>query len=240
MLLSTSSKDQTRRFFGRLSSHYQDLIKTRRYLGWMRPIIESRMGEKVLDVGNGGVREFSSVHTSLYVGLDSSLEMFKGGDEGLQKVCGDASCLAFRGEVFDTVFYRSLLHHLADKNAKRTEEAVKVALGQGFASLKREGNVLIVEPCLPFFFEKIERIFYFFLRIFFFLTKQSEVFLFSSDTLHRILLESGYHEIKTWEARELRKDRWKWVSPFIGLPLLRIPRWFNPTRRTILEGKKKG
>ena len=101
------------------------------------------MGEKVLDVGNGGIREFFSPVTSLYVGIDSSLDMLRHGKNGTTfRVGGDAILLPFKGNVFDTVFYRSLLHHLPERDMKKT-------LRQGFNSLKEEGNVIVIEPCLP-------------------------------------------------------------------------------------------
>jgi len=206
----------------------------------MRAIIEPRMGEKVLDVGNGGVREFFSPQTSLYVGVDSSIEMMKRGKgEGAEKVCGEATFLSFRKEVFDTVFYRSLLHHLADRNPERTMERVKTALRESSLCLKKEGNVIVIEPCLTGFLERVERILFFIPRFFSFLTKQSEVFLFSAETLIRSLHESGFREIKVWTEDDGERNPWEWIAPFLGLPFVKIPLRFNPTKRIILEGKKR-
>jgi ubiquinone/menaquinone biosynthesis C-methylase UbiE len=236
--LSLTNRNQ--RFFKVISPHYQDLIKKRDSLPWMRTIVEPRMGEKVLDVGNGGVREFFSNRTSLYVGVDFSLEMLKKGrDGGIQKICGEATTLSFKKEVFDTIFHRSLLHHLAEKSVGRTMERVKTVLRHESTCLKREGNVMMIEPCLPVFLEWIERIFFFILRAVFFLTKQSEIFLFSAESLTRMLEESGYKEIKIWRGGKGERSPWEWVTPFIGLPFLKIPRWSNPVRKTILEGIKR-
>ena len=201
--------------------------------------MEPRMGRKVLDVGNGGVREFNSSQTSLYVGVDFSLDMLKKGEnKGIHKVCGEAVNLAFREGSFDTLFYRSLLHHLAGKNVKETIQTIKTALGQGFSCLKPEGNVIIIEPCLPAFLEGAEKLLYHLLRAFFFLTKQSSVFLFSAGTLTRTLLESGYREIKVWKMDDHGRSQWEFISPMIGLPFIKIPRGLNPARRTIFEARK--
>ena len=232
--------DRQRSFVGRVSSQYQQLIKTREGLPWMRAIVEPLMGAKVLDVGNGGVREFSSPQTILYVGVDFSLEMLKKGkDKHILKVCGEAADLAFKKGSFDTIFYRSLFHHLAEKSAGETIRRVKSAIRQGFTCLKRDGNIIIIEPCLPTFFEKGERVLYFLVRAFFFFTKQSDVFLFSADTLVSALLEGGYREIHVWKADDHGRGRWEWISPAIGFPFLKIPRWLNPARRTILEARKE-
>ena len=238
--LPLKSTNRNIRFFKGISSHYQELIKKRPSLHWMRMIVEPRMGEKVLDLGNGGLREFFSERTSLYVGVDLSLEMLKkGGDRSIQKICGEANALSFKKEVFDTIFHRSLLHHLAEKDMERTMRRVKTVLHHESTCLKKEGNVIILEPCLPVFLERIERNFFLILRAFFFLTKQSEIFLFSAKSLTSVLRESGYKEIKMWRGGIGERSLWEWISPFIGFPFLKIPRWLNPVRRVILEGKEK-
>jgi len=124
----------------------------------------------------------------------------KGREGGIQKICGEATTLSFKKEVFDTIFHRSLLHHLAEKSVGRTMERVKTVLRHESTCLKREGNVMMIEPCLPVFLEWVERIFFFILRAVFFLTEQSEIFLFSAESLTRMLEESGYKEIKIWRG----------------------------------------
>lgn len=73
--------NRTHQFFQRASDDYHHLIRTGNAFQFVRPIVEPRMGEKVLDVGNGGLKEFFPSCTSLYVGLDFSLEMLKRGPE---------------------------------------------------------------------------------------------------------------------------------------------------------------
>lgn len=239
MLPVTNSSRRSRRFFNSISTCYQDLIKGSVPPKSTRAIIEPRMGGRVLDVGNGGVRRFFSPGTFFYVGVDSSLEMLKKGeDKGIEKICGEATLLPLREGVFDTVFYRHLLHHLADRNPERTIEIVKTVLHQGLACLEKKGNVIIVEPCLPLFLEKIERAFFFILRAFYFLTKQSDIFLFSAESLTRSLEEIGFREIEVWQSSDDEQNPWEWTRAFIGLPFLRIPKWVNPGRRTIFEARR--
>jgi ubiquinone/menaquinone biosynthesis C-methylase UbiE len=85
--------NRNQRFFKKASSYYKKFIEAENSLPWMRMrmIVEPRMGKKVLDVGNGGVRGFNSSQTSLYVGLDFSLEMLKKDENtSIYKVCGEA------------------------------------------------------------------------------------------------------------------------------------------------------
>ena len=116
-------------------------------------------------------------------------------------------------------------------------EAIKKALGEGSNCLKKGGNVIITEPCLPSFLEKVERAFFFILRAFLFLTRQPEVFLFSAETLNRILMESGYREIRTWKVYRDGGSPWEWVRISIAFPTLKIPRWMNPSKSMIFEAR---
>ncbi len=235
---------RNQRFFDNVSSHYHHFTKKRKPSKQIEPrddsrdIIEARLGERVLDVGNGGVRRFFPPQTAFYVGVDFSLEMLKrGNNRTYDKVCGEATNLPFKEKDFNTILYFYLLHHLANESVGTSIEAVKKALREGSACLRTGGNVIITETCLPFFLEKVERAFFLILRILLFLTKQSEVFFFSAETLTQILRECGYREIRTWEAYREIGSPWAWVRISIGFPALKIPRWMNPSRVLIFEGK---
>jgi ubiquinone/menaquinone biosynthesis C-methylase UbiE len=85
-----------------------------------KAVVEPRIGKRVLDVGNGGVRRFHPPQTSCYVGIDFSLEMLKRGeDRTYNKVCGDASNLPFKERGFDTVLYFYILHHTWPKEVQK-------------------------------------------------------------------------------------------------------------------------
>jgi ubiquinone/menaquinone biosynthesis C-methylase UbiE len=241
MKLTNKSMIRSQRFFNKVSSHYQDLIAKRgtpNQINVHQAIVEPRIGERALDVGNGGERRFYPPQTSFYVGVDFNLEMLKRGENSTYyKVCAEAIDLPFKEGGFDTILYFYLLHHLAQGSIGATNEAVKKALREGSICLKTGGNVIIAETCVPSFLEKVERAFFFILRVFLFFTKQSEVFFFSAETLTRILTECGYREIRTWKVSDEEKNPWKWVRISIGLPNLKIPRWMNPSRITIFEAR---
>ena len=232
---------RSQRFFHKVSSHYHDRLEKIGSLNRVnvsKAIIEPRVGERVLDVGNGGLKQFCPPQTSFYVGVDFSLEMLRRGkNRTFDKVCGEAINLPFKEEGFNTILYLYLLHHLAKGGTRTTIEEVKKALKEGSTCLKTGGNVIIAETCIPSFLERVERTFFSILRVFLFFTKQSEVFLFSAETLTRILTECGYSEIKTWKLSREEENPKKWVRISIGLPNLKIPRWLNPSRVTIFEAK---
>jgi len=232
---------RSQRFFNKVSFQYQDLIGqriTQDQVNVRNAIVEPLMGERILDVGNGGVRGFFPPQTSFYVGVDFSLEMLRRGeDRTYHKVCGEAINLPFKEGGFDTILYLYLLHHLARRSIGATMEAVKKALREGSLCLKRGGKVIIGETCVPSFLEKVERAFFFIFRVFLFFTKQPEVFFFSTETLTRILTECGYKEIRTWKISGGEESPWTWVPISIVFPNLKIPRWMNPSRTIIFEGR---
>jgi len=232
---------QSQRFFNKVSFRYHDLLRQRitsEKSNVSKAIVEPRMGERVLDVGNGGVRGIYPPQTSFYVGTDFSLEMLKKGENRTYcKVCGDAINLPFKQAGFNTILYFYLLHHLARGSTEATMEAVKKALREGFLCLKRGGNVIIAETCVPPFLEKVERAFFFILKIFLFLTRQSDIFLFSAETLIRVLTQCGYEQIATWEISGEKENPWAWVHFSIFFTHLKIPRWTNPSRTVIFEVK---
>jgi ubiquinone/menaquinone biosynthesis C-methylase UbiE len=236
---------RSQRFFNKVSSHYQDLIADliakRGSINQddvYQAIIEPRIGERVLDVGNGGVRGFDSPQISFYVGVDFNLAMLKRVENSTYyKVCAEAMDLPFKEGGFDTILYFFLLHHLAQGSIGGTTKAVRNALKEGSIRLKKGGNVIVAETCVPSFLEKVERAFSFVLRVFLFFTKQPEVFFFSVETLTRILTQCGYKEIRTWKISGEEENPWTWVRISIGLPFLKIPRWMNPSRAIIFEGR---
>lgn len=232
-------KSRNYQFFDKASSYYSEIMRTKPLYRQVVPLVESRLGEKVLDIGNGGINPFSRSTSVFYVGLDLSLEMQKRARrEGINLVCGDALALPFKRDAFDTVLYSSLLHHLFGKGAKDTIKRVRFALTQGYGCLRKGGSTIIIESCLPCFFERMERLLFFFLKFIFSLTGQPEAFLFSVGTLKKLLFESGHGGVETVEVFGKRKP-WEWVAPFLGLPYVKVPRGMIPARWVFLEGKKK-
>jgi len=233
-----STNRRHRDFFDEVSAGYDNFIRARGSKEELSKRIEPRMGLKVLDIGNGGIREFVSPLTKQYIGLDFSLSMLKKGDKGFERVCGDALALPFKEEIFDTLFYRSMLHHLAGKRPGETEARVKEALINGRHLLKESGNVIVVEPCIPKGLERLERMGYFLIKLFCRVIRQPEVFLFSAFHLGEILRESGYKKISIQEIRSGKERPGRWVSPVIGLPWLKAPSGLLPVAQVVLEAYK--
>lgn len=231
---------RSHRFFDKASGDYHERAASHVLYRKMKPIIFPREGRKVLDIGNGGVDVFRSSQATFYVGLDLSLEMLKKAKgESIHLVCGDALSLPFKKQVFNTVLYSSLLHHLTGRGVRDTIQRVRAALFQAHRCLDEEGNTLIIEPCLPLFFETMERLSFLFLKIFSFLTGQPEAFLFSEENLKKMMNESGYGEVKGYEVDPEEKKSWEWTTLFLSLPFLKVPKRFVPAKWVVVEGQKR-
>lgn len=224
-------------FFEKVSVYYNDLIKVRDPKERLKIIVEPKMGARVLDVGNGGVRNFYSPDTEQYVGFDFSFSMLKNAPNSADMVCGDALNLPFRRNTFNTLLYRAILHHLAGKNEKETEQRVTCALTEGFSALNGEGNMVIVEPGLPRILETIERLFYIPMSIGMAAFGIPRIRLFSLETLVRMVEKSGFKEIVIHRI-SIPEQKWKWVAPVIGLPWLKVPAFLLPVDQIVLEARK--
>lgn len=225
-------------FFENKADNYHDLVKQRRNRVKLSRFIIPRMGAFLLDVGNGGVKDFTSPHTMEYVGLDFSLTMLKKGDSDVDKVCGDAMSLPFRRNTFDSLMYSSMLHHLTQKSFAATQQRVITALIEGHHCLKEDGNILVIEPCMNKIAEKLERAVFFLIKALFHLFVIPEVFLFSSASIVKAMKIAGFREITITTGDKNGEGKWSWVSPVIGLPRFKIPRMLLPVKITLIEGKK--
>lgn len=225
-------------FFEKKAENYHDLVKQRKNRARLSRFIVSRMGTSLLDVGNGGVKDFSSPNTTKYVGLDFSLAMLRKGDRDVEKVCGDAMSLPFNKNTFASLMYSSMLHHLTKKTFAATQQRVITALKEGHRCLKEGGNILVIEPCMSRVSEKLERAASFLIKAIFNFFGIPEVLLFTSATIVKAMETAGFREITITTGDKDGEDKWKWVSPVIGIPRFKIPRILLPVKITLIEGKK--
>ena len=154
-------------FFEKKTEKYHDFVKERKNRAKLSPFIIPRMGPSLLDVGNGGVKDFYSPNTTRYVGLDFSITMLRKGDQDVDKVCGDAMSLPFHASTFASLMYSSMLHHLTEKRVAETKRRIVVALKEGRRCLKEGGNILIIEPCMSKAAEKLEHTLFFLIKAIF-------------------------------------------------------------------------
>ncbi len=236
--MKTSAKD----FFNRESSRYREFVRGRDFVPFLIEKLTPFLKGKILDVGSGCIREFNRGDSNLYVALDLSVDMLSALDRGesTPAVCGDAARLPFQDRSFDVIIYRSVLHHLNPEGRLLREmgETVVGALQEAKRVSGPDGRIFVVEPCLSPVVESLERWFSFVIRTVMNLAGLPCVFLFSVRRLSCFLEKGGWSDLKLTRIARTGK-RWDWITPILGLPFLKIPRWLSPSHVCFLEGGRR-
>jgi SAM-dependent methyltransferase len=234
-------KGSSQEFFDRESSRYEQFVKQRDFVLFLQGKVNPLLKGSVLDVGSGCVFDFDKRGFDLYVGLDLSLGMLLGLErEGKVKaICGDANHLPFQEGSFDTVIYRAVLHHLnpEGKALREMKEVVKRAFLEVDRILRRDGQILVIEPCLPAWLEIVEWILTPLIRWSMRRLGLPYVFLFSKKRLSDLLRKGGWPFVEIEPVRGGGRD-WEWIMPVLGLPFIKIPRWAYPSTVHLFQGRR--
>lgn len=167
----------------------------------------------VLDIGNGGVINYNFHHLDKLVCADLSVS--PKAQKKYEKFHNIKFCEAnmldlsqFEANTFDAVIIQTVIHHLAGKTLRQTEENVSKGLKECFRILKMGGALLIVESTVSRWFEILERICYPFMQLFFCLIRFDTVYQYSAHSLLRKLHNLNY-EIE--EEKEIELDKYIWL-----------------------------
>jgi SAM-dependent methyltransferase len=144
------------------AERYQQHVETLDTYQIMRAHIDSAVEglASLLDVGNGGVFDYSTELVGTIIGLDLFLDKIPAdtvlpGNVKLQ--AGDALRMPFADESFDGVLMVMLLHHLFGETAAKSLQNVERALDEAVRVLRPGGKLIIVESCVPTWFYAFER-----------------------------------------------------------------------------------
>ncbi len=234
-------KGALKEFFNKESSRYGQFAKQRDFIPSLRDKVNPLLKGRVLDVGSGCIFDFDRGRFDLYVAMDLSFGMLLGleRDEKVIAVCGDAHHLPFKDGTFNEVIYRSVLHHLnpEGKTLLEMEGVVKRILIEAKRILKRDGEILIVEPCPPLWIEKVESILIPLIRWVMRIFGVPFVFLFSKKRLSDILENGGWSLIEIAPVKG-SGDNWDLIFPVIGFPFIKIPRGISPSTVHLFRGRR--
>jgi len=234
-------KGSPQEFFDRESSRYGQFVKQRDFVPFLREKINPLLKGRVLDVGSGCIFDFDKSGFDLYLALDLSLGMLLGleRDGKVKAICGDANHLPFREGSFDTVIYRAVLHHLnpEGKPLREMKEVVKGAFIEARRILRKDGQILVIEPCLPAWLEKGEWLLTPLIRWSTGRFGLPYVFLFSKKRLSDLLRKGGWPFLEIERVRGGGRN-WEWIMPVLGLPFIKIPRWASPSAVHLFRGRR--
>jgi SAM-dependent methyltransferase len=235
-------KGTARDFFERESNRYDDFVKERDFVPSLVKKVTPLLRGKVLDVGSGCITDFKDAAFDLYLAFDLSMGMLSGLDRDgkMKAVCGDAIDLPFRDGSFDVIIYRAVLHHLnpEGKGIREMEEIIARVCREAKRVLSGDGKIVVVEPCLPAILEEVEQRLAFVIRLGLRLAGLPYVFLFSIKKLSLLLQNGGWNDLKLAQIGGAGK-RWDWITPILGVPSLKIPRWLSPSQVYLIEGGEK-
>ena len=149
--------------------------------------------DKLLDIGHGGVFDYRTNEVNKIVGLDLEFMNNSSLPENIRLVKGSVLKIPSQLVSFDKVFINMLLHHLCGKNVRENYENLDKCFVEIKKTLKKGGEIIIVESCVPFWFNIFEKVVYkiayqIILKFF----NHPPVFQFTINQIKNSLIKNGF------------------------------------------------
>jgi SAM-dependent methyltransferase len=115
---------------------------------------------RLLDVGNGGVFEYSPELVDSIVAVDLFLSQIPAEEfpENVVARDGDALSLNEPDEAYDAVLHSFLYHHLVGDTPRALLGNVRRAIAEAERVLKPGGRLIVPEGCVPRWFYAVEKV----------------------------------------------------------------------------------
>ena len=149
--------------------------------------------DNLLDIGHGGVFDYNMDEINKIVGLDLEFMNKSQLPDKINLVKGSVLEIPDQLVSFDKVFINMLLHHLCGKNVKENFNNLDKCFSEIKKTIKRNGEIIIVESCVPVWFNIFEKLIYkiaykFILKFF----KHPPVFQFTINQVNKALINNGF------------------------------------------------
>ena len=192
-----SVENKNIKFFDRNINYQKNIEKIDTYKNINFHLSKSLDGtDFLLDIGHGGIFDYQTVNIKQICGLDLSVMNYSNLPKNIKLFIGSVLNIPKNLNSFDKVLMNMLLHHVTGKNVEENFNNLRLSINQAKKALKKNGELIIVESCVPYWFYLFEKIVYrlasFFLLKFF---NHPPVFQYTSDQILKVLKESGFKKI---------------------------------------------
>ena len=150
----------------------------------IRKKVNSHIKGVVLDVGNGGICNFSISKAQKIIAVDICFPQQKNCSKKIDYKIDDARKLKqIKNNSVDIIIFQLVLHHITGKNYQDIKKQVKKSMKSANRVLRNKGKILIIECVVSKSIEWIERVMYPIQTLILKIFKKSPVFEFSEKTI---------------------------------------------------------
>lgn len=154
-----------------------------------------RKGDRVLDIGNGGIinYDYSQLEELICADLSLSPKIVNAYKKVPNIRFIEGNILDMSGleeNSFDAVIVQKVIHHLAEKDYPTTRRNCQTAVKECIRILKPGGALVICESTVTAWFEKLEKLFFGLMFAILDLINFDRVFQYSPSSLESVIRES--------------------------------------------------
>lgn len=194
---TTMNNSKTTRTFFNQWDDYHRLVNQLDSYQFISAALRGELRGHAVDVGNGGVFNYDVPALEKLVIVDIAEDLTKKTvlAPNVSFQYGNAVALPLDTGQFDTVLLQLILHHLAEYSVEVTRERSQRAIAEAWRVLKPGGRLVILESCLPKYWEIMER--WLFPAFSMFLTRLGHplVFQWNWNSLADFCREAGFAEV---------------------------------------------
>lgn len=189
--------DKTRNFFDEWNTYHETVKGIDTWKLYGEAIAKHIKDGVILDIGNGGIFNYDTTKAKRIIALDLSPNLISNASEAknIEYRVGNIIELDMHEPEFDQAVMDMLIHHLADKKISITRNNVLKAFKNTYNVLKPGGELIIMESCLPKFFEVNEKLFFPLFRLLTSILKHPIVFQWNWNSLVVLLKEAGFKNV---------------------------------------------
>lgn len=225
-------------YFRRIHKDYQDSVGRDSIASVherVKALLAPHMRGLVLDIGSGGVSDFSSNGDRTVVSLDNVLEFLRHGrTAGVLNAAGDVRALPLKSGSADRIIIQHVVHHLTSDILAENLRNVRAAVAESARVLAPGGRLFIIDSTTSRFFDLLQRAVYTISYKFLKTLGKPMVFMLSPSALRRMCRERGLDPdtvltIPWGEMNEASQALFPW---------LRFPLRYTPVRIRLISAVK--